>query len=929
MSCAEAQQAPLGDAITAADEAYNGPFAYQEEETVVVASPAEAVGFELPAGSTVRDYEASPTGGEVAVLVEDTDHRQHIAFWTFGQGFARSLDIPPQSRVTSLTWHPTGRAVFMLATGATGSQILKIDVAAKNFAPQQVYASNSSLRRLVVGPRPFQVSDQKGAVFRLFFGEKLPNGAYALRTVSEIGKALYTVVGPQSDAAYRGRGDDEAPNTTIAPFGLPVQFHPAGNMLIWEDEKKCLHKIGYSGDNWGKPQPFGGDCGHTVTYTPNGIATIDWQAGRPGIHVHGLIDGLDQAVYGELALDSVPSHMPDGRGVVAITSSNGRKTLRYLPISVPLASVANAWMYTESAADQRALARDRGLFRPLGDRDQLFQLYDTESYLCGDPDARVPTRPYFVTTDLFWELYAGAFDGLFIILERGQAMPAFQRFVTAADTELRARHPDSRMSKAFAAARAVLEGHSDGNAEAQLIVAAKGGAQSVALGEPMDFGQFRPRGHYKIDDQKRYFGAVRYLSALPLSNDDTALLRGLDAAVGQAALDWIGVYRPFIASSRLNLVWGGDASTIAAHPDTRGTRLFPLAWGWDNEALDNVVDHADRPVAERITSADGHDSRMLPSGLDFAAIGGNSLAGDLLKRSGDLITFPNLVPRLAATRQRFVAAAGKSRNSLYDSWIAALAEQWADAAASPIAGPVWDTKRLQTGLTSWATLRHATVLVNDKTAAECGEGGFESIVMRPPRGYVEPDPATFAAIADLFEATTAVVQASHAIAADPATDKQLREGIVRRLTESRDNIRKYQRIAEKELRNEPLSAGDYELIQYVGRAAEHNFLIFMSLSNPNYALSNPDPMMKVADVADAPGATLEVGVGRPLEWDQIVPYFGRSEIVKGGIYSFYEFASGHPMDDGEWRGQVDSQARPDWVTRYLSAQELSCPAHQP
>ena len=59
----------------------------------------------------------------------------------------------------------------------------------------------------------------------------------------------------------------------------------------------------------------------------------------------------------------------------------------------------------------------------------------------------------------------------------------------------------------------------------------------------------------------------------------------------------------------------------------------------------------------------------------------------------------------------------------------------------------WAAKRLQTGLASWATLRHASVLVNDRTAAECGEAGFEPIIMTPPRGYVEPDPKSFEAIA--------------------------------------------------------------------------------------------------------------------------------------------------------------------------------------
>jgi hypothetical protein len=158
-------------------------------------------------------------------------------------------------------------------------------------------------------------------------------------------------------------------------------------------------------------------------------------------------------------------------------------------------------------------------------------------------------------------------------------MPALARFLAVADADLRAHHPGTRMAQAFAAARAVLEGHGNTDAEARLIIAAEGVALSPAMGTQLDYSQFRPRGHYTSDDQKRYFAAARYLGALPLSGDDTALLRSLDKMVGEAALAWIAVYRPFIASSRLQLVWSGDtlASTIASHPGKPGTRLFPLS----------------------------------------------------------------------------------------------------------------------------------------------------------------------------------------------------------------------------------------------------------------------------------------------------------------------------------------------------------------
>jgi hypothetical protein len=210
---AQETSTPLFEAPAASGEAYKGPFAFNEQEPVVAASPAAAVSFELSAGLAIRDYEASPTGTEVALIVEDGGHHQRIAFWQFASNaFARSIDVPPQTRLASLTWHPHGGALFLLATDAAGSRILELETASSPFAPRQVFSTSKSLRRLVVGPRPFQIGDEKVPVFRLFFGEKLPNGSYALRTVSESGKSPYTVVGPEPDAVYRRavRGTDSS-----------------------------------------------------------------------------------------------------------------------------------------------------------------------------------------------------------------------------------------------------------------------------------------------------------------------------------------------------------------------------------------------------------------------------------------------------------------------------------------------------------------------------------------------------------------------------------------------------------------------------------------------------------------------------------------------------------------------------------------------
>jgi hypothetical protein len=253
---------------------------------------------------------------------------------------------------------------------------------------------------------------------------------------------------------------------------------------------------------------------------------------------------------------------------------------------------------------------------------------------------------------------------------------------------------------------------------------------------------------------------------------------------------------------------------------------------------------------------------------------------------------------------------------------------------------LWRTKRLQTGLASWATLRHATVLVNERVSAECGEGGFEEILMRPPRGYVEPDPATFKQIAGLFDAAARLVSAPGTALAgilpDEAQDgkparEALKQGLLRRLAETAAKARLFESMAAKEVRGEALTAAEYEEILYFGRVAEHHFLIFKSLANKDLALSTPDPMPKIADVADVAGHApyLLAAVGRPLEWDHSVPFYGRQEIVKGAAYSFYEFVSEVLLNDQDWLKKLPSQSHPAWVAPYVSANNLSCPARKP
>jgi hypothetical protein len=131
-------------------------------------------------------------------------------------------------------------------------------------------------------------------------------------------------------------------------------------------------------------------------------------------------------------------------------------------------------------------------------------------------------------------------------------------------------------------------------------------------------------------------------------------------------------------------------------------------------------------------------------------------------------------------------------------------------------------------------------------------------------------------------------------------------------------------MAEKEKRGELLTNKENEKILYTARVAEHLFLIFNSLANPDYGLANPDPMPKITDVAGRSEIKyLMAAVGNPMEWNLIVPSFGRKQIVKGAVYSYYEFKSDKLLNDEEWREKVNKQEFPFWIKPYVTRRDAS------
>ena len=916
---------------------------FNSTELRVTPSPKTEARLDLAQSAQVVDFDLWPSAAEAVVLLREPGGMR-VVDWRVGDAEAKTLlALPAGFDAKAIATHPSARRFFLLGSIGGQSAIEAVEERAGAWTMRKIYSSPLQLRRLMVAPRPYQVDyDEKNRrwteSYRIFFAARLATGAYSTRSITEEGGREYQAIGPK-EGYLKVNGAEVQPEENLAPSAMPAAFHPAGHVLLWQDTRGCFSRMEYARDNWEKPRAVAGNlCGGSLTFTPNGAALLHWQHGVAGVSV--IESGGKQTQQAAAhTFTATPSSTPDGRGIVGLVEQDGRAALVYTPIEVPLADVVNAWMFVQSDADQKAFAQRGGLLRTTAD-EQLYQMYDSESYYCGGYDAATPTRPYLVTTDIFWELVASAYEGAMIVSERQRAMPAFWAFVDAARNSLDSSAHDSAWARAMRAAAGSRQATASG--EAGRIRAASERLTSEALGGEFDFRELKPRGHYAADpEMAAYFRAVHYLTAVSAKLGAEPLY-ALPAEVKTRAMEWIAAYEPYIAPSRAPLVWDAQRQppSYARHTLDQA-QIFPLSWGFDNEVLLTTVFHSDWPQAEQIGGAKGQ--RLLPSGLDLAAVLDSGYARGLLKT--ELSDYPALGPALDRLKQRHTN--GGAAN-LYDAWINALAVEWADRAWPGVDdGTLWSAKRLQTGLASWATLRHATVLVNERTVAECGEGGFESVVLRPPRGYVEPNPEAFTAIADWFDRMTEAVEHNSGLTGDlprvegvDDSSLPLRQGLARRLKQTAEEARAFAAMAVEELRGEELTAKEYEQILYVGGVAEHDLLVYKSLSRKDLALADPDPMMKIADVAgggDLP--VLEAAVGRPLEWDQSAPFYGRREIVKGSVYSYYEFPAAAPMSDAEWSGgrkenandkgpkaDVDKRTRPAWVAPFLSAEHLTCPA---
>jgi hypothetical protein len=898
-----------------------------QPEPAYAGGPGSSATLPSVSGTKYVAYRPAPLGTTVAVI-EEVQGAQKVVYWTPGQAPSLAWNVPAGTGLEDIEWLPDQKALVFLGKAAGQWVVLRQETGASAWNPKILARSTVPLKNIVVSTRRVRSAENEKTppYYRVFFGAEVQRDKYETRSVRESGEQLYTLISraPSAETAATPGTERVVPSHVHANSALPVGYGQSGDTLDFADDRHCVQEIWHDEWDWETTAKAlagaKGVCDGKIQLLPNGTGILQWQAGKPGVQAHFRYNAPPAAVAGNVSFAAQPLLTADGKALFGIVRSGEDASLVYQPVNIPLADVTNAWMFldehsTKAVSDH--LSKDGGLLTPTP-YDQIYSLYDSERY---DREDSQP-RPYMVTTDEYWELFAVAHEGTFIVTEQQVAISAFWSMVKAAVAEADNSGNHSRFANAFRVLDKLKSGDRS-NAEVARILDSADVLHSDVLDDDFDFSELEPRGHYTgTAELQLYFRAMRYLTHLPVGSDDAQYLASLPESVQAPAKTWISAYLPYIAPPRAAGVWKGEDAPLATYGkhlqmgNSAEWSIFPLSWGFDNEILNRTVYHPTWPDAEQIR-------QDLSSGLALASVMGSPFADSLMTRT--VQQTPHLGDVLSALKSEY----RKQRNepqlakNLYNQWLEALGTQWAASPrfpGEPRDSSVWQAKMLQTGLASWATSRHTTLLVNDESGAEGGEGGigFESILQKPPRGYVEPSPEVWSAIANLYDSLLASFDTSSRswAGADAAS---LKKGYREKLVLARDHVRSFARIAAAERAGKNLSSADYVEILNTGAVVDHLFSEFRSVmprDHQEYAVANPDPMTKIADVQDTDGERLYVAVGKPSEWDQMVPFYGRHELVKGAVYSFREFVDHKVLTDEDWRKQENSTKPPVWLAPY-------------
>lgn len=557
-------------------------------------------------------------------------------------------------------------------------------------------------------------------------------------------------------------------------------------------------------------------------------------------------------------------------------------------------------------AAREALAKD-GFTVLEGREKHFFSLYDRNAY------EKVPS---FISADVVLHVFHARFDEELAAFERRRLIPALETFskgqlARALALWPRQGAPDPALEALtlfHAVAVALLDDGTtlDPRIAAPAAAAAKalrtGSAphRSKACSTSLDATLFNPRGHYERFDLRGYFQASTWYAQCAFTLDRAGLPRALDVfrlldGPAFASLRELETARELVAGPADD---AGAEELKALFPE-----LPPLPRPLPEQALDVALARLATLPQPRVASL---------RGPVFALLGGaGTFDGEVLGAAAAKKRVPSALDVLAALNS--VGALRLLGRPPPDAGApvtmtrgGGISQRWLDVLAR-LVGPApagqppyaltsaWEGRVLTSAAASWAELKHDTLLYV-KQPIVMREGGHEAeLPAAKVGGYVDPRP-------DVYRELLAMNDSLRALQADEGKVIDAAGSFLRFVIEA----------SEGELAGKPFPRDVDERLRTIGSELEH-LARTRGDSTPPQAL--------VADVLtvefpEKPREVLHVGVGDVDELWVVVPRAGKQVLMRGGVFSYYEFTRADRLTDARFIDELASAtppSRPLWA----------------
>lgn len=641
-------------------------------------------------------------------------------------------------------------------------------------------------------------------------------------------------------------------------------------------------------------------------------------------------------------------------------------------VSPTLREVVNLRAFNKAVplnpAERQRLSQNLFLAQPT-DAKQLFHIYEENDYK--DIPSFVTTDAVLHLYHIFYDFTLRSVEeqGLTPALKRlteGMFNESIKAWQETSDPQLKSAALKNVAYFAIALrlldpqAKIPLASQDMVQTELDLIKAHEGFKQGAIFPYVVDYSQFVPRGHYtRSETLQRYFGTMMWYGLTPFAlrteaglaeepiRQSLLLVRSLYRA--KLAGEWAVIYEPtsfYVGASDditpaewktvMDQVFGKDANA-AAFADPEKFASFVEAAGKLRPARiqtrtriqpnqPNVPDPSiqlrfmgqryipDSEIMQRLSMP---LERPFPSGLDVMAVIGSTRSREILDTYASIYNPKNwggYQPERLKLIDEFAKLKEKTWTSnLYWSWLyvlKALLEPAPEGYPSFMRNTAWADKSLHTALSSWAELRHDTILYGKQSGAEQGDGSEPA----PYKGYVEPNVLFWTRLLNLTRQSREGL-ASRNLLSDALKDKfeQFEELLVT-----------LNRISMKELKSEKLTEDEYETIRHIGGTLEYMTLSVMTGNPDTWEMVNETDkdMAIIADVHTGGTDVLEEGVGHAYQILVVVPVEGRLVLTRGAALSYYEFI--HPISDRltdeKWQAAIKAGQTPGppvWTKTFL------------